>query len=153
MKSSGAFVEDLQKCRKLRSIKEKLENDRNRVIHQVSKLTERVAIRKGEIIFSDNELVRLGNAIRESATGIINNTVGFGVSVARRDPSGMVANPTQLAITLSTAFSRQKEKTKRLQRQLRQEEVELRFKKKEQAALEARIDTVARQMTARNCAV
>ncbi|PHS28418.1 MAG: hypothetical protein COA84_01140 [Robiginitomaculum sp.] len=153
MKNSDTLIEDLQKCRQLRSNKERLEKDRNHIIQEVIQLTERVAIRKGEIIFSDTELVRLGNAIRESATGIINNTVGFGVSVARRDPSGMVANPTQLAITLSTTFSRQEEKTKRLRRQRSAEEEKLSFKRKEEAALEARIDTVARQMTARNCAV
>ncbi len=87
------------------------------------------------------------------ATGLVNNVVGFGVSVVRRNGRGMIANPTQLALTFSNALRREEEKIQRLRQQLRQEKVELRFKKEEQADLEARIDNVARQMTDNGCAV
>lgn len=97
-------------------------------------------------------MVRIARAIKESATGIVNNVAGFGVSVVLRDGRGMIANPTQLAITLNNAFTRQEEKTQRLRQRLNAEEDKLRIKREEQAGLEAHISNIVRQMTARNCA-
>ena len=56
MKNSEQFIENLQRCRKLRDNRENFEKQRNSVIQEVRRLTERVGTRKGEISIAESDL-------------------------------------------------------------------------------------------------
>ncbi|PHS24601.1 MAG: hypothetical protein COA84_08890 [Robiginitomaculum sp.] len=147
MKNTDTFFENIEFCKKLQDNRENFEAKRSNAIQEVRGLTQNVGRRKGEIRIAGDNLLRTLAAIKENAA----STVSLSVHALLRNARGMMADTTNLAISLSFAEERQRETIKRLERQLAADESALELARKKQADFEMQIANTVRLMNANHC--
>ena len=109
------------RCTQTRDNLKDLRNQRNEKRRSISRLEERLDVRRGEIAQAENALARLEEAIRYVREGAI----VIAVDIVTRDLPGLVRDGVLTAIQLANAETRQRQEVAHLKRQLEKDSFDL----------------------------
>ncbi|MBL4596024.1 MAG: hypothetical protein JKX99_05560 [Robiginitomaculum sp.] len=147
MKNPNEFIQNLQRCTRLRENRRKIEEQRSGVIQEVHRQRERVGTRKGEIKRAENKLSNLIANARDIGT----DSVSLAGNMTIRNGRGAAQDITKLAISIANAQAKQRNEIARIQRFLEGDEALLQAKQNEQAGIRSQINDAIRLMTSNDC--
>lgn len=112
---------NLARCTRTRENLKRLRDERKAQLYEISRLEQRLDVRRGEIAEAENTLARIAEAIRQTSDGAI----AMGVDILTGDRPGLVRDGVSTAMQLANAEARQRQKVAHLKRQLESDAFDL----------------------------